>query len=227
MPTWRPSARVFAAWSRRHNLNAPAMEILTGVLPVAEVDKHWTNDRLDLWGLFMQQVGTVTANRLAACTLLAGDLEVLVHKIECQVVIVGVTAGNIIPVHIFTPLQGYLPTAVNVALVLPWLQTMVRPQDPGRLARAVGLIGETDAGLMVVTVNGAPHVAVGPSYSLSTYAAGMAGGRRHVLWGFQDPPLRLKPFMQLSVQTLAQMPTSIAIQVNIFYTERVFQGDVG
>lgn len=227
MPLWKASTRVWAAWSRRHGLNAPAQEILTGIIPTAQVDKHWQNDRLDLWGIFMQQIGTATVGRLGACTLLAGQLEVLVHKIECQLVITGVTAGNIIPVHLFTPLQGYLPTAVNVALVLPWLQTMVRPQDPGRLAQAVGLIGETDAGLMVVTVNGAPHVAVGPSYSINTYAAGMAGGRRHVLWGFQDPPLRIKPGEQLSVQTLAQMPTSIAIQVNIFYTERVFQGDVG
>jgi hypothetical protein len=227
VPDWRTSSRVWAAWSRRHNLNAPAQEILTGILPVAEVDKHWDNERLDLWGIFMQQVGTATPNRLGAATLLAGQLEVLVHKVEVQLAITGATAGQIAPVHLFTPLQAYLPTAINVALVLPWLQTMVRPQDPGRLSRAVGLIGETDAGLMVVTVNGAPHVAVGPSYSINTYAAGMAGGRRHVIWGFQDPPLRVKPFEQLTVQTLVQIPTSVAIQVNMFYTEREFQGDVG
>lgn len=225
-PRWVTTTKVWAAWSRRHGLNAPAQQILTGILPVAQVDKHWLDDRIELWGLFMQQPGTAVPGRLGACTLLTQRKEAIVHKIEAQLTIISASPGTIANVHLFTPIFPYLPTAVNAFIVFPWLQPISAP-DPGRLARSFGLIGETDAGLQVVTVDGAPHTSVGPSYSLGTYAAGLVGGRRHVLWSFQDPPLRVKPGQQLTVQLLDVLPAALALQVNFYFSEREFQGDVG
>lgn len=189
-------------------------------MPTAQVDKHWTDDRIDLWGMFMQQPGTATLNRLGACSLVAQEKELLVHKIEAW--FTTTSASGLVGLHLFTPLQAYAPTAINPALVLPWLQP-VKPGQPGRLSRAIGVAGETDAGLMTVTVNGAPHTAIGPVQTniAQTFSPPVE------VWGFQDPPLRVKPLQQLTIQSLNQIPTNTLLNVNWFWTERVFQGDVG
>lgn len=222
MPFWRTSARVFAAWSRRHSLNAPAQEILTGIIPTAEVDRHWTDDRLDLWGAFTQQPGTATANRLGAVSMVPQRKEALVHRIEISIVSALARTHNF---HLFTPLQVYFPTAINSNLILPWLQP-VKPGQPGRLADTLFVNGETDAGLMVVTVNGLPHTAIGPSYQAASVVA-LGQMARIVAWDYQNPPLRVKPGQQLTVQATTQMPTGLFLNVNWYFSERVFQGDVG
>lgn len=201
--------------------------MLTGIIPVAEVDRHYTDDRLDLWGAFTQIPGTAVANRLGACSLVPQVAEVLVHKIEARYI--GIGQGQH-PFHLFTPLQAYAPTAINAALVLPWMQP-VKPGQPGRLSSTIFVTGETDAGLMVVTVNGAPHTAIGPAYTLSSQGIALVAApfssHPTVLWGFQDPPLRVKPGQQLTVQATAAIPLNFFLNVNWFYSERVFQGDVG
>ncbi len=227
MPFWRTAAHPFHAFSRRYSLNAPAMEMLTGVIPTAQVDKHWTNDRLDLWGMFMQQPGTAVANRLASCSLVTQEREVLVHKVEAYLSVIAGPNAVVANFHLFTPVQGYIPAAVNVAIVFPWLATMVDEFDAGRLPRAVGVVGDTDAGLMVVTVNGAPHTAIGPAYHVATSPVSLDTKNLQVLWGFQDPPIRIKPFKLFTVQMLDQLPAAFALNMNVYFTERPFQGDVG
>lgn len=227
MPFWRTATQPFHALSRRYNLNAPSMEVLTGVIPTTQVDKHWTNDRLDLWGMFMQQPGTAVANRLASCSLVTQEREVLVHKAECYLTVTAGVQTILGNAHLFTPVQGYIPAAVNVAIVFPWLATMVDEFDPGRLSRAVGVVGDTDAGLMVVTVNGAPHTAIGPAYNLWGSLGSFGSSTIAPLWGFQDPPIRVKPFKLFTVQMLDQLPANFALNMNVYFTERPFQGDIG
>lgn len=221
MPRWVTADRVFAAWSRRWGLNSPAQEMLTGIIPVAEVDRHYTDDRLNLWGIFMQQQGTVIANRLGACSIVTQANEALVHRVDAH--FSSALANTSFDCHLFTPLQTYDPHAINPALTLPWLQP-ISFGEPGRLSRTFGLIGEQDF-LQVVTVNGAPHVGVGPVLrGISAGSAGRSGGR---LWDFQDPPLRMRPNTQLTVQMLVQLPVGYFLNCSFYYTERLDQGRVG
>lgn len=203
------------------------MEMLTGVIPVAEVDRHWTDDRLDVWGMFTQVPGTAVVNRLGACTILPQAKEILVHRITAQL---SSSTSLVHNIHLFTPLQAYAPTALNAALVLPWLQP-VKPGQAGRLAETIGVTGETDAGLMVVVVNGAPHTAIGPLFVISALQVGLVGTLSAkaptVLWDYQNPPLRVKPGQQLTVQVTTQLPNTTLLDVNWWWTERIFQGDVG
>lgn len=221
MPQWVTASRVFAAWSRRYRLNAPAQEILTGIIPVAEVDRHYTDDRLDLWGLFTQQLGTATPNRLGACSLVTQEKEALVHRVHVWIQTTGATL--FVPYHLFTPLQAYDPHQFNPALVLPWLQP-ITSGVAGRLSRSFGLIGEQDF-FQVVTVNGAPHTSIGPAnpgFSAVTQPAPPTE-----IWTFQDPPIRLRPFTRVTVQSLVQIPAVGSLNVSFYYTERDDQGPVG
>ncbi len=216
MPTWKTSGRVFAAWSRRHGLNAPAQEILTGIIPVAEVDRHYTDDRLNVWGLFGQQLGT-TGLLLGAVSLVAQERELLVHRVAY---FFSGAPQILLTCHVFSPLQAYDPHSVGPALVLPWLQP-VEPGSPGRLSRAFGLQGET-ALLQVVTVNGAPHTSIGPASQMFTLSSDLID-----LWGYQDPPFRVRPFGQLTVQTTVLLPIGFGLNVSFWYSERDDQGAVG
>ena len=223
MPRWKGGGRVFAAFSRRHGLNAPGMEVLTGVIPTAEVDRHYTDDRLNLWGLFMQQPGTVIANRLGACSLNTQENEALVHRVDVHFSSSLVTLG--FDCHLFSPLQTYDPHEHNPFIGFPWLQP-ISFGEPGRLSRSFGLEGEQDT-LQVVVVNTVAHVTVGPVLRAASSAAGVPGAHGGNLWGFQDPPWRLRPFTQLTVQMLVQLPVGYFLNVAFYYSERSDQGPVG
>ena len=217
MPRWSRAAKVFTAFARRWGLNAPPSEVWTGVIPTAQVDKHWTDDRLDMWGLEMQQTGTAVAGNLASCSIVAANKELLVHRIG--VTYNGSVAPRTLIGHVFTPLQGYNPALVGPALVFPWLQP-VRPGEPARLAAAVGLIGD-NPGFQVVIVNGLPHSSVGPITQMQVNA------RSLVAWSGSDPPYRVKPFQLLTFQSLTQIPVGNSINISFWFTERAAQGDVG
>jgi len=220
VPRWKQAAKNLAAFSRRWSLNAPAVEVLTGILPTAQVDKHWTNDRLDLYGLFVQVPGTATVGRLGAVSIVAQELEVLVHGID---VWLDANVSTFFSVHLFSPLQTYAPTAINTTLQLPWLQP-VQPGEPGRLSRAFGMGGERDAGLQSVIVNGIAFTTIGPTFQIW---GGLVTRDVNQVWRLQDPPLRLKPFQSMTIQVLAQMSVGRFLNVNWYYSERTFQGDVG
>lgn len=217
MPRWTRAAKTFTAFARRWGLNAPPAEVWSGVIPVAQIDKHWIEDRLDMWGLEMQQGGTAVAGNLASCSLVAGRKEVLVHRVG--VTYNGSVAPRTLIGHLFTPLQGYNPAAVVPALVFPWLQP-VQPGEPARLAESVGVIGDAVA-LQVVIVNGLPHTSIGPVMQMGINSPSK------VHWDSQDPPYRVKPFQLLTFQSLTQIPVGNSINISFWYTERDPQGDVG
>ncbi len=224
MPQWRTGGRIFAAFSRRHGLNAPGMDVLTGVIPTAEVDRHYTDDRLNLWGLFMQQPGTIIANRLGACSLNTQENEALVHRVDVHFSHGLGQLDTTFDAHIFSPLQTYDPHEHNPFIGFPWLQP-ISFGEPGRLSRSFGLEGEQDT-LQVVVVNAVAHVTVGPVIRSSSggFNRSRSGG---LLWDYQDPPWRLRPFTQLTVQMLVQLPVGFFLNVAFWYSERVDQGAVG
>ena len=219
MPAWTRAGKTFVAFARRWGLNAPPAELWTGVVPTAQIDKHWTEDRLDMWGLECQQGGTAVAGNLASCSLVAGSKELLVHRVG--VTYNGSVAPRTLVGHLFTPLQTYNPAAIGPALVFPWLQP-VQPGEPARLASAVGLVGDA-AFLQVVTVNGLPNTSIGPITQMQVNA------RSLVAWGDngQDPPYRVKPLQLLTFQSLLQLPVGNSINISFWFTERDAQGDVG
>lgn len=217
MPSWLRAGKTFVAFARRWGLNAPPSEVWSGVVPVAQVDKHWTEDRVDLWGLELQQGGTAVPGNLASCSIAPGSKEILVHRIG--VTYNGSVAARTLIAHLFTPLQAYNPAAIGPAIVLPWLQP-VQPPEPGRLAFSFGLVGDA-AAFQSVIVNGFPHTSVGPVIQMGVNSPSKQ------LWIGQDPPIRVKPFQLLTVQTLVQLPVGNTMNVSFFFTERDSQGDVG
>lgn len=223
MPRWQPSgiANALTAFVRRYRLGTSITDVWTGIIPVAQVDKHWQDDRLDIWGMFVQGGADAgPAPQLLSATLFAQDLEVLVHRVD------GWWAGQVSNrVHLFTPLQTYDPAATNPNVFFPWLQTMVQTGDAGRLSRAFG-IGGYNGAHQVVTVSGTPFTTFGPFSPLHTELT--PGGRVHRFWGFQDPPIRLKPFERLTVQALGQAAfITDVLGANFYYSEREPQGNVG
>lgn len=218
MPVWNRASKTFIAFARRWGLNAPTTEMWTGVVPTAQIDKHWTEDRLDLFGIEMQHGGfDPNGSQLASCSLVVGSKEALVHRVS--VTYNGTVANRTLIGHLFTPLQGYNPATSGPSLVFPWLQP-VQPPEPGRLAQAVGITGSA-SGVQVVTVNGQPHNSVGPTIQMGVNASS------RVMWDSQDPPLRIKPAQLLTFQALITVPTGNTINVSFFWTERESQGDVG
>ncbi len=226
MPRWSFHSKALTAWRRRWRLNRDPTEILDGILPVAEIDKHWTDDRINLWGLFTQAQGT-GANTHLACMITAQTKELLVHRVQYSLTRSAWPIAQ--PVHLFTPLQGYVPTVNNTALHLPWLQTGLRAGDPGQLSEAFGTSGD-NLGLQVVLVNGAPHICIGP-ITHGPFVAGVIGAacvREERLWTFQDPPIRIAPWTSLCVQMAAVSASALdMLNVSFFYSEREDQGRVG
>lgn len=241
MPRWFTHGKAFTALRRRYNLNEDAREFLTGLLPVIEADRHWTADRLNLWGIFTQHalpggIGPV----YPAASLHAQRKELLVHRIQATLRIGG--SWSSVPgygFHLFSPLQTYVPELNRAAIWFPWAQTMVEPADAGQLSEGFGLTGD-NAAQQVVLVNGVPYTSIGPvgfAPWVITFVGATGGGYAYsaqpelqTLWSFQDPPLRVRPFSALTVQTTSAMGPSGSIwtlDVNWWYSEREDVGRVG
>jgi hypothetical protein len=220
VPRWRQSGigNAFTAFARRYRLNTGIVEVLDSVIPVAQIDKHWQGDRLDIWGAFGQEIGDGV--NLPGVGLVAGDKELLVHRLDVwDGGLTGLTS-----VHLFTPLQTYDFAAVNPGIWLPWLQT---PYDdkatPARLPTAFVGSGK-NAALQTLIVNGVPFTTVGPNYNTAPSAF-----RQQILWAFQDPPIRVHPQQELVVQGTAAAGWTGAhiLNVNFYFSEREPQGNVG
>ena len=224
MPRWLQHARNFAGFRRRWNINTPIAQVLDGVLPVVEVDKHRNADDQDIWGMFAQSIGDGV--NLRAVALVAQAREVLIHRVEAW------SDEAISPAalwHIFTPLQAYNPFNVGApAAFFSWMQGKAVAQDVGQLGNTFGMAGHGNAH-QVVVVNGVPVTTFGPTRSWSTI--GLGGGwvtyEPVHFWGFQDPPFRLKPFTMLCVQDINVGRLNADLNVNFWYSERTAQGDVG
>lgn len=227
MPGWLPHSKSLTAFRRRWRTNRDPSEILSGILPVAEVDKHWTDDRLNIWGLYAQSVG-VAANRFLSVVLFTQRKEVLIYRINACLLQLGFPEAE--PMHVFTPLQGYNPVLNNATFWLPWLQTGLLPGEPGHLGETFALAGD-NAAFQIVVVNGAPHNCIGPVHYGPWWAA-LGGGagfsRTQKLWGGDDPPLRIPPFSGVAVQTAAAVNgVNYTLDVSFYYAEREDQGRVG
>jgi hypothetical protein len=224
VPRWRLSGigNAFTAFARRYRLNTGLVEVLDSVLPVAQVDKHWQADRLNIWGGFGQQ--TAAGINLEGVGLVAANSEVLVHKIEAWID-GGFGSGT---AHLFTPLQTYNFAAIGPAIFLPWLQMPYDSKStPARLPAAFIGAG-ANAALQTLIVNGTPFTTVGPTYKLTREFA-TSHRAPEVLWSAQDPPLRLHPQQELVVQAtdFNQFPAGTALNVNFYFSEREPQGSVG
>lgn len=234
MPRWFVHSKPLVSWRRRWGLNTDPTEMLSGVLPTAQVDKHWDSDRLNIWGIFVQGEKLRAAGAQHICaTLEAQRKELLIYKVEAWLDVNGFLHTT--PIHIFTPLQNYNPHATSDAAAatsiwFPWLQSMAeQPGDPARLPEAFGL-GGYNAGMQVVTINGVNFTSVGPVSSVNSWVGGGAVERGQVMWNFQDPPLRVRPFSTICVQSaLAVVGGTLDwyLNVNFWFCEREDVGRVG
>lgn len=231
MARWFVHSKPLIAFRRRWGLNTDPTEILTGVIPTAQVDKHWDSDRLNVWGMFVQgeKPRGVGAQHICA-TLEAQRKELLVYRVDAKLMSMSLASDN--PVHIFSPLQNYNPHATSdgaadTTIWFPWLQSMVeQPGDPARMPEAFGL-GGYNATMQVVTINGVPFTSVGPISGGQSMALDHGSA---VFWEFQDPPLRVRPFATLCVQSTLALTggsTDWYLNCNFWFVEREDVGRVG
>ncbi len=233
MPRWIQHAKAFINLRRQWSVNAAFGEILTGVLPVVEVGKVRDDEHENVYGMFCQAVGDGV--NVAACRLAALQKDLLVYKVEAWVDALTTRAPTM---HMFTPLQTYDSMDVAVQnIFFPWFQGAARApggdpfgQATGALSEAVGFAG-LGSGLMSVIVNGVPVTAIGPVYPYERWTtfAGSGGGFQPVtLWSAQDPPLRIRPFQSIIVQTLlgVMLGSGQPLNVNFYWSERSEQGQL-
>lgn len=227
MPRWVQHAKALVGLRRRWSVNSSFGEILNAVMPVVQVDKIVPTEDQDLFGMFVQGVGDGV--NITACALAAQARDVLVHKIDFWVDAITTREPT---VHIFTPLQTYDPFDVSLQnIFFPWFQGAARapPNDPfgqatGTLGDPIGLAGLA-SGLMSVIVNGVAITAIGPTYP---FIVGSGGGEARPIWGFQDPPIRVRPFQRLCVQTTIgnMLGLNQPLNVSFWYSDRREQGQV-
>ncbi len=221
--------------------------MLTGVLPTVQTDKHWQDDTLSVFGLLCQgQVDGSAIDGLSACQLTAPpNVECLVHRVEFHVQAVdNVNDAFDRTFHIFSPLEGYDPVAINPGAFFAWLQ-MSAVDGTTSLQGLTFATGGSALTHQTVILNGVPIVTFGPlartTQSFVRGADGLSVGNAsaaflHGMWTFQDPPLRLKPLARLCVQQADTFFPFIPngggerghiLSVNFWYSEREAQGDVG
>jgi hypothetical protein len=206
-------------------------EMLSGVLPVAVVDRHWHQEELDLWGLNVATDIGVVPNRHHAVSLHNPStedplLEVLVWRVNACLFDVNTGRPRPGPIHLFTPLTpAYNPhsSPATIPLHFPWLQTPASFGDEVALSRVHGDAGGNPA-LQVVTVNGVATTSIGPSVWTIT-GHGLAG-EEHMPFaelgpGPTAPPLRVKPGQRLTVQHLISQGL-LTLQANFWFSQRPF-----
>ena len=241
MPRWGFHSKSLAALSRRWNLNSQPSEFLTGIIPTVEVDKHWVADRLDIYGMLVQQPKDAVQTSIPACGLVAGSRELLVHRITCWP---GTGAGGSLAgfydeqgfaVHIFTPNSAYNPFALSPGVFFPWMQTRQGIDSIVSLPGAFGIGGEALTS-QTITVNGVPVVTIGPTLRFNKIrligiTPAMIAQTAQGFWTYQDPPLRIKPFQTLAVQFVNAQTVALfaggTLNVNFWWSERDPQGDSG
>ena len=224
MPGWLSHARNLAGFRRRWGITRPVMEVLTGVLPVVQIDKHRDARDQDIFGMFTQATGD--ALNIPACALHAQRDEVLIHKVEFFWTQIRTLSR---PVHIFTPLQTYNPFDASGNAFFAWWQGKAVAQDRGQLGGTFG-VGGYGTAHQVVNVGGVPITTFGPSYDWEFWLGagfGTAQQPARQIWGYQDPPFRLKPFSMACVQSNFAAMGGDTLNVNWYYSERPSQGDVG
>lgn len=190
------------------------------------LDTDWPTDTLGLYGLYTQAQEPAAGVEYMACELVAQRNELLVHRIVATC-LVGASAGGVGQgVHVLTPLQGYNPTVNGTTIWFPWAQTPYEVGQAAALPEAYGL-GGTNAAQQIVNINGVPFTSIGPVH-FQEYATGltMPQSFNMELWGFQDPPIRVRPQTHLAVQSIAVATAGGALEtlnVNWWFSEREAQ----
>ena len=234
MPRWIALSQALTSLQRRYRSNAAFSEILTGLLPTVQADRHWVSDTLGVFGLFAQSPGD--GINLAAAVLNAPpDRDVLVHKVEFFVDSAFIGNTHSLPFHLFTPLAGYDPVAIAPGGFFAWLQMGAPPGASALVGRAFSTVGLAAAHQTVV-LNGVPIVTFGPIAQTPRLqsvpgADGVDAGTSGFIngfWAFQDPPLRILAGGRLCVQdAVGVLAIGEFLNVNFWYSEREPQGGVG
>ncbi len=239
MPRWDFHSRTFTALRRRFRLNRGFTEINTGISPVVIADKHWHSDALNVYGMFTQN--PCDGAQIPCCGLAAGANEVLVSKVEMWLSsssafgpppgFATVWAGW--RWHLFTPHPNYNPTDGNFwSFWYPWLQMRQSPTaDQIALPGTIGFSGQAIAHQTIALGGGPPITTFGPMFQtpfLSLLAAVDLGDTKpQVIWGFQDPPLRVRPWQFLVVQGFDIPNRDVSLNVNWYFSEQEEEGAVG
>lgn len=236
MANWRVHSKALTAFRRRWRLNVDPTEMLTGILPVAQVDKHWTDDTLNLYGCFTQHILRNVAPAYACCLLQAGRQEVLVHEVTMWL-------GNHAQsrqgwsYHLMTCHQNYNPVAQDLySIWYPWLMSSTRSDRDLVLSYALGGSGDV-ANLQTIGTPTGPVTCYGKTLMVQQIIVPIGGGIDQggglTFWKFSDPPLRLKPYVTLIVQSavdqfgIQPLTVNLPMNVNFIFSEREEQGDVG
>lgn len=238
MADWRYHSKALTAFRRRYRLNVDPTEVLTGILPVAQIDKHWQDDTLDLFGMYCQHVIQAGGAGHNCCVLTAGRQEVLVHEVTAWTDPAHAWGNAGWAYHLMTCHYNYNPVSTNIySLWYPWLMASTRSDKDLVLAYALGASGRT-AALQTVTTPAGLVTCYGKTLPTETQTPGagstaLRAGGAVEFWKMSDPPLRLKPYVQLMVQSnLDQFTTQagsvgLPFNVNFVFSERQDQGDVG
>lgn len=236
MPIWNPIQRTFDAIRNRYDLTQRIGEMLTGILPVIVLDRHWPGEQMDFYGL---NAATDAFNAFPAPPVhlyielqAPPDREVLIWAIEATALSVGTPQEN--PLHLFTPLQDYatiggatpwIPNGVLPPIYFPWLQP-IAATDAGRLSASFARAGATSA-LQVVSVNGIPTTSIGPTkQTFNQNTGGFVASWGNEYTSFYSspffPPIRLKPDARIAVQTTTAGNTGVNMEANFWYSERLY-----
>jgi len=239
VPRWTFLSKPLVALQRRYRTNAAFSEVLTGVLPTVETDKHWQEDTLDVYGILVQGQSS-DGLELPACVLLAPPTrDVLVHRVEFLVVAVDNINDELDRTyHLFTPLAAYDPVANGGGFFFSWLQTKATPEAATIQGQTVGIGGTFPTHQTVTFGGGGPITTFGPlartnrSYTVAggVSVSNASSGTLSGMWTFQDPPLRLKAGARLCVQQadlFLLLNRRTILSVNFYYSEREEEGGVG
>lgn len=243
MANWRVHSKALTAFRRRYRLNVDPTQVLDGILPVAQLDKHWQDDTLNLYGCYCQCVRSNATPRIMGCVLQAGRQEVLVHEVTAWLDPVHALGNSGAAFHLMTCHQNYQPVQFNTSIWYPWLMATTRSDRDLTLAYALGGGGEAGAHQTILTPTGVvtcygkvvPHhltYTPAPPWAHTPVVVNPCGGIP--VWKFSDPPLRLKPYVALVYQSAVDLEAAfpglalgLPLNVNFIFSEREDQGDVG
>lgn len=240
MPRWVAHAKNFTALRRRYSVNSPFSSILDAFLPSVQVDRTWSSEDLDVYGMLVQAPLRSASGGHLSCTLRTGETSALVRRVEFWLDSNSPALQSHLgfAVHMITPSDAYDPFDRDAfGSFFPWVQGGKRGGRLLNLPRAFGEAGTASA-LQTVTVNGVPIITIGPTIKFEQiFTIAPIGGhpvlpnKPGVFIDYQDPPLRLKPLQRLLVQFAVfapdPAPNTLLLNVNFWWSERPDEGDVG
>jgi hypothetical protein len=233
-PNWRLHNKPLTRWRRRFGGSWEPTTALDGIIPTAEVDKHWTDDRANIYGMFTQAASDGV--NIPCVALQAGPKQVQVHRISWYLESTNTAQLKFAwRVHLFTPRPDYNPFDFSLdGAWYAWLSSVAGPFTVGGAVRpdAFGLNGRATAH-QTISLGGPPFVTFGPIQH-SAYCPFLPGdyawvpaSHDGVFWNFQDPPLFVQPWQLLVLQACSIWPVNKTINANWYFSEREDEGIYG